>query len=178
MVRMSVKGLVVTYTIQNIKKANQLNNEYVYVRYDEGNLNSIYLFDMKNGEYIWKLEIDERIAIVPNPEELVKIKKFSEKQNQRMQDQFDMVKRDLDEGKEELNSIPILQDFNSKKTKEEIYRQAEDDYLISEIINLNYPKDKGKRRMIRKKDKYKTNNTYNKVKNRMKNKNSIRIIED
>ncbi|WP_282087180.1 DDE-type integrase/transposase/recombinase [Aquimarina algiphila] len=134
MVSLTYKGNKLTYTIYNRHLADKINNTYVSVRFDREDLDRIYIFNTSPENYLGLLKVDIPISIIPTEEELVKLKKHNKKIKKRIHDTFQDLITDFDNGKIELESLPI-QAFNNKSHLKEILNQAEDQLLIKELIN-------------------------------------------
>lgn len=153
-----------TYTIHNHLMANKLNNSSVNVRFDKENPSRIYLFQPENNEYLGSLIADQPISILPSPGELHKAKKFNQNVKNRIQKMFDKAVDEIEKGKIELESHPIIHKYSSNQMLGKVLRQAEDDVLLSEMLNQKSTYGRSSRNTDRNKEKYLTDKTYQKVK--------------
>ena len=137
------------------------------VRYDKDDPRRIYIFDLRNNEYLGFLDVDTPIGLVATPKELGRIKRSNERLRKRIQANFDKVAKDIDDGQMELDSLPILQEQNPKKALARIMNQAEDQLLIADMMEMRLPKEKkdGEIPMANGR-KHITDNYYRKVRNK------------
>ncbi len=170
MVRLSINGRK-SYTIENIPLSEKLNDTYIMVRYDENDPSRIYLFDLKRNEYQGFLDLDVPLSIVLTPSELGRVKRVNGNHRKRIQSNFDKVVQDIDEGQIQLEALPILQEQNPQQSLAKIMNQAEDQMLISEMIEMRKPKETKEEIPLTKGKKHITENYYRKVRNK-----KLRII--
>ncbi|WP_366944306.1 DDE-type integrase/transposase/recombinase [uncultured Aquimarina sp.] len=153
-----------SYTITDFQLANKTNGEYVLIRYDEDFPYKIFLFTSKSNRYLGMVKADQPIDIIPDNNHKKIITKHNHLIRQRIQKVFDSLVEDIDSSTLELESLPTVQVFNSKENLNKILSQAEDQFLISEMIDIQYQKPKKKRKSTDKKSQYLSNKLLRKMK--------------
>jgi len=165
------KGISYHYTIYNTHQSNKLNNISVQIFFDNKDLSFIYAF--YENEYQGCFKCDDLIDIIPSEKDLIIMNKHNHMLRKKITENFARLAKDIGNGENELNSIPILSNFNGEESLDKIISIAEDKLLLVEMINKEYPEIK---KTIAKTTK--TNASLPIITSRRKSKrNKIKMIE-
>ncbi|WP_298539986.1 hypothetical protein [uncultured Aquimarina sp.] len=157
------QGKIHTYPIDNSYLSNRINRTTVIIRYDKLDLSKIDVFDKTTDKYQGTLYVEEGINIILDSSDKSKLKKHIEARNQRIIQNLDDLNSDLDEGWEELRSIPIIsmeKDFESLEKASRV----ENEILLSNVYPIKKVKhNKFKTRKSSSFLKFKGKNEYKEV---------------
>lgn len=156
-------GKIHTYPVNNFYLSNRINRTTVMIRYDKLDLSKIEVFDKTTDQHQGTLYIEEGINIIMDSADKSKLKAHIELNNQRVIQNLDDLNSDLDEGWEELNSIPITSIEKDYETLEKSSR-IENDILLANVYPVKKMKDnKSKKRKSPSFLKFKGKNEYKEI---------------
>ena len=107
------------YTIYNKYLADKINLTRIRVRYNSENLSTIDIFEKESDRYLGTLNRDRGINIILETEDRKLLKFHSQKIKERIHNNLDELKSDIEQGWEELKAIPIVSIDDTYKNQEE-----------------------------------------------------------
>ncbi len=157
------QGHTYTYPIDNLYLSNRINRTMVMIRYDKLDLSKIDVFDKTTDQYQGTLHLEEGINIILDSSDKLKLKKYIDVTNKRIIQNLDDLNSDLDEGWEELRSIPIVSIEKDFESLEKAYN-IENKVLLSHVYPIKKTKySKSQKRETPSFLKFKGKNEYKEV---------------
>lgn len=132
------------YKLQNNALCKKFNGKEVIVMYDENDLSFVSAFDKNNKKYLCDINLDEEINAIPTKKDWSVISKHHWTLKKRIEANLNELNGEIEEGREQLEAIPIVA-LNPKAQLDEVLNRADNDWLADKMTESKpNKKSKGK----------------------------------